>query len=648
MLSQFGFQNSFATKRATKLRLAALESLPHPDEFMNKTAHIWISETSEYGGDASSVTSIVNRGLLSLNWNAVGSGNTIVAANGFTFSGGVYLNNTSMPSGTYSGAYVVIDVTLTGAPIGSSSAQIMNLENELAGRFYSRYIASGAPQILMPNNQTLDVDYFEPLGNRQRIGMFVNGSEGCIIEADGIEKSTTVSVPGNILLNSSSIGRYCAGTIHRLGVFLISPEDTSWNYEKRLDIWERMFGTRLHTIVPNVVQYIPVDGQSLSVGGTYDTSNRTVVRNRHRRVYKNPAGLLREDDTAVTVLGTGLLSYNTATAASGYASATPHNNQMTVAYPFALSLIDFRAERNLPTKTVSAWCVGASGAAIEDFDSNVSSGNGNTLIWNNKNFWLTQANAVLGSNVGTVPYLIFVHGTSAKHKLAGEYYVELNKYWTENKQLIESKFPGSSTKLLLTQDAGDTATSTGADTWEVCRDQWQFAIDNADVELVTPLYPFPVSDNSVHPDGPNTALFSETIAWAASELEAGRSWTIPMPQISKSDNVVSVVFSLRADETLVVHEDKYNGEAINNIGFEAGGAEIQSVVVAGNTVTVYCNTSPSSISYAGQKSDTRNFVNNKYVSHRGLLRTSLTANSKMFPSETLYRWIPSIMEIPLP
>ncbi|PZX57342.1 hypothetical protein [Cereibacter changlensis] len=394
------------------------------------------------------------------------------------------------------------------------------------------------------------------------------------------------------------------------------------------------------------VQIIPVDGQSLSVGGEFTgaTVTRAGVENFDTTGALELYGLKLANGNPIGLRGPLSRGWDMTALPTGIGPARPHSRHITTGYVIGSVRNRYRAAAGLPLIPALVGSLGVPGAFIEalDKDSQVTDrGVAGDLIWRNKLWWHDQAKRLLAGKAYEIPWLVWLHGTSSGKAgdAAGHYLGKMRAYFDDFRAMLAAKGITGLARVILMQDAADTDTS--ALPWHVVDEHLQFCEEGSAV-LAGPLYPYEVWDDNVHPSADQTILFGEVIAWAMAEVEAGRQWTIRRPVASISGNVLSLHYaSLREDEVLTAHDAaKYGGVGISNLGFEMEGATITGVSVAGHTIRIGFSGTPTQVRYAHQRRNATG-AGNKFTAHRGLLRTSLSRTAEMLPDQRIHRWSPS-------
>ena len=375
-------------------------------------------------------------------------------------------------------------------------------------------------------------------------------------------------------------------------------------------------------------------GQSLSVGPATVSGDRTAYRAESlaQRVFEL-SGLVRADNAVAWMHGPGALGYNYAVQITDLKDAYISNNAPVV-FLSALAANRIRSSYSLGTRDFLISYPGFSGQPSEQFDDNlpVQTGTEATTIFNDFQYWVTQASTVRPEAV--LNWLVVLQGTGDKEDGPGVWKAQ----WEENLSDFRAVLTplGHDPRVMVVQSAGDINTSQGGETWDVVLDQLDLSLDGNNV-LACPLYPYPVADNNVHPDDYQTGLFSEVIEHAKASLESGGEWSHLDCTATRSGNTVTLTFNTNTGESLVAHSASKYVSGCTNLGFETD-VGITSVNVSGNTVTVVCPSAPAFIQYAKQAQDMSGV--DGYTGHRGLLRTSWSAQSVRRP-DTLYRWVPS-------
>ncbi|SMO78651.1 hypothetical protein [Paracoccus laeviglucosivorans] len=394
------------------------------------------------------------------------------------------------------------------------------------------------------------------------------------------------------------------------------------------------------------VELSGVNGQSLTVGGPY---NAAFTVSQARALANDGclevAGMTRGDNVLIAdTLGPRGQGYNLLNHGTGLERGMPGAAAPGLAFGTFAVLNLHRKDLGLPQIPVVTSCHGIAGIPIEEMDDDPDTGNTtNAIVWSNFAHWsqssLQWANAA-GKKI--LPgWHVWCHGTSAQNMLRGEYAQE---WWDLQGHSLEFwrsiGFP--TPRYIFGQPGGNTNITTQP--WAVCDDILDICEQGGAV-LGAIEYWYPIDDNNVHPDAKVTMIMGETNAWAISEVEAGNTWTIkrPRPVRTSPTQLVLHFDSLREDETLELEAaTKYNGQGIDAFfGFQLTGGTITGVVIRGNTAVITHTGSPTAVKYAMQAQVTTGFEGNRFTSHRGLLRTSLRKQSKIFADEMLVRPIPS-------
>lgn len=403
-------------------------------------------------------------------------------------------------------------------------------------------------------------------------------------------------------------------------------------------------------LAPFKMQAITTNGQSLSISFPFSDQNN-YVDVREDDVWELD-GLIRLDNPSIYMEARGALSqiYDYSVNVNSIRKGEIPVTSPTVTVPMCASLNDYRRKTGAPRASLLTVSHGFSGVSWHYIDSdpltiNPDPGGSNiTSIFDNLTYWYQQCKNVVESMGGEfeVPAHVMVHGTSAKSEFSPVYYNFLDTYINDFRAMLATNNIGGEAKFFLTQSSGDMETTNGVlEPWDNKLDQLQMCLDGKAV-LATPLYPYEVVDENVHPSGETTMLFSQAIAKAIAEEEAGNRWSSLGPTwYDVNGNEVTVYLDKRPDEVLVAHDpSRYNGEGISHYGFETEGANVVNVVIGHDRVRIFCDGTPTTIKYAMQVQDARSFTSTNYVAHRGLLRTSYSWKAK-WTDDILYRWVPS-------
>lgn len=330
------------------------------------------------------------------------------------------------------------------------------------------------------------------------------------------------------------------------------------------------------------------------------------------------------------------------------------------------SLPGYRAAIGAPLgQTPLVMTVHAPGTDIDRLDNDPTTGGGDTNIlnWSNLEYFMPRAvahAAATGYTISTKWHL-FDHGTADRFALDGEYYPKLLEYLADIDALYVShglKPP----RHIITQAGGYPYSGEAGynHPWGVKVDQLRAAQEGR-VILACPQYVLQTGTDKVHPLFTQVFVWAETVARCIAELEAGRAWPSLAPRlVSKTATQIVLEFDTRPDEALAFNAQKYTA-GCEDYGFDCVGAPITMTppgfsssgtvrqpiaisnvsITARNqvTITVADTAQVTQVKYAMQTQDMSSNTD-PYTSHRGLLRTTYGWQSRYYPDQTLYRWVP--------
>lgn len=403
------------------------------------------------------------------------------------------------------------------------------------------------------------------------------------------------------------------------------------------------------------MRFYPADGQSLEQAANIGNTDAP-EGGKWRDVLSSPrvrmlTGHVRKDGVSVAhVASPTLVGYNTAINATGdtigYAATSVPVGFLTA---FALA-------ENLPDTIGLAYQFhSAGGQSVNNLDSDASEGN-TVIPWENATFWMAQASTLyLGRSLGvTCPGYGYNQGEADVGRPRGWWLQRFLPLLAERRAQIRASTGQSSDPVLYLNQTGGYMLKEGINQHQVVLDQVDVIRQVPNSVMAVINYALPVDNTDgrgVHLTVSGYTEMAYTRAWAIEETEAGRAWNLMPPvSVSRSGNTITIPITVRGDETLTVATGKYAdfGGDPANLGLEVvGGGSITSANVSGGNIVLQVSGTVTSVRYAFQMNgvDYKQFtVNNVgYVTHRGLIRTTLTKPVTTVGglNLTLDRWVPS-------
>ncbi len=352
------------------------------------------------------------------------------------------------------------------------------------------------------------------------------------------------------------------------------------------------------------------------------------------------AGMVTASGGAIGPEGAGVASIDQNQPASGFADARGRGR---VSPAFALQQSRAAAWRDAgeSARGVVIADHGFGGRRIEEWQPGDTS-----PLGRNQLYWMREA-ARLGAAQGisvTCPHVLLFQGTSAKDQPGPDYRAAFETAHAATVAQATALF-GTAPRLIVVANGADV-NSTG-DLYAIPTVQYRLALDHEGI-VATWQRLYPIHDRNVHIADRAQILIGETCAWAAAEVEAGRSWNITY-QVAKSGSSVVVSFALRPGETLLERTDLYDsfGGAATcpHYGFEADGGITAAVAdPAGNTVTLTLASAGAQwLRLAHQVQDCSALTDaggQTMSAHRSTLFGSLSRASRFVANETLWRPVP--------
>ena len=398
-------------------------------------------------------------------------------------------------------------------------------------------------------------------------------------------------------------------------------------------------------ILSGKIQINSVNGQSHSTGGPWDEKmSRAVADLFTSAALLQVDGLRRGDGaSAASTNGPAVYGYDQSVPGTGIGIGQPGGNNIGLPFATFATLHLHRRDAGVPNIPTITSTHGSAGIPLLDMDPDPNTGNGSLNVWNNFTYWTQEAlRLIQQAGLEIVPgWHVFNHAGAGKTFMPGVYkaqWLALQAYYLEHWTSLGLTQP----RYILSQGGGGTNTTNAAPgNWANADDQLDLVEMGAAV-LGCCDYWYPVYDGSGHWNAYQTTLAGETLAWAMSEIEAGRKWSIHRPKIRREGpGVMRLRFdSLRDDEHLQIENPaKYGGVGIDEfLGLELDGGTIAAVKVEGWEVEIRYSGTPARLKYARQ---IQNLSGDIHAAHRGLLRTSLRKRSKFWPDDLLVRPIPT-------
>jgi hypothetical protein len=251
--------------------------------------------------------------------------------------------------------------------------------------------------------------------------------------------------------------------------------------------------------------------------------------------------------------------------------------------------------------------------------------------------------AVDGIPVQTI-YIPFTHQEADMGSEGASYLTQLQSFISD----VETDLtPLGIPVVWLLDQAGGTTGGGNGNVWPA-RLVLQDAADTAEnVHLIGPRYPYPIFDR-IHWTNRGKVLYGELLGLAISELENGNPfYAARVRAVSRTENVITITFDSQYpltfdDNTPFPVNISFKGFTLDGV---KNGAQIISAEVTGlREVTITLDKVPSGsdmkIRYAYRSRDASESDDSGWVVGNGALREAWSAPSRVFPSETLYKWIP--------
>lgn len=599
-------------------------------------ADIEIGPEHAVTSDGPTVTSVVAGGLRGGTFAVQDAANPAITlvADGIQFANGAWLRH--IPAAFSAGkVLLVVDVTPGATAASAMVSAGVDLSAE-ATRFVAKF-----PGL----NSAFDTraDY---VGRRQVVAMLADADNdiASIVQRDGNVQSAPLAL-STFNISDFRMGRFGTYTIHRLWAFFIAPgTELPVSIE---DAWKAMAQDQIRSGKTAAISW--GFGQSIYQSAPVDAvADQVALEEPYRRVLKRLTGLVTTTGAAVNATGAGETAINQTVAATGLAGLG--GGAETIQFAAARARMRRLTARGEDMPLMIVGTNGYGGRGIEEFDDDPATGTGSTTLWQNNRYWLQQARAVAAAQ-GYTPVLkdlLVIHGTADKGRPRGWYLERAKKVIDLHLSHAFDLF-GYAPKLIMGQAGGDANTVNDGETgWGVVLDQIDL-IRHYDGLLIGPEFAMMISDDNVHPDWKNRALFGELADEAQSYYEAGLSWNLLWPdQVTVTGNQVIIPVNLPhgCNMLKVPEPNKYAayGGFCDNLGFTAPGRTITDVALSGRVCTVTLDAAPTVLCYAKQIQNIeghRDAQGGGYTAHRGLIATDWTMESKAFAGVMHRRWLPS-------
>jgi hypothetical protein len=278
------------------------------------------------------------------------------------------------------------------------------------------------------------------------------------------------------------------------------------------------------------------------------------------------------------------------------------------------------------------------GVSLEDIVGDADGGAGDTTLRSNVDRYLGFAKgAVDGYGLTSVAGpILHNHGPANKTQTKAAYKALLTSMWTDYKAKMTAKGITGSPVLVMSQSAGAVDTSSASDIWENRLAQHEFAVENSDVILYSPLYNHKLDEPdgggsyTVHHSWGTLQNIAEEAAHALAMHEAGHDWTIGLPVISGSGTSRRIKLPMMGNERMAVIDDnRYAAGGITLNGLEVdSGRTILSVTVNDDYVDLTFDADPigATLKYCFQAQDAAGYADT-YSGFRGELCTTYRIKS---------------------
>lgn len=357
-------------------------------------------------------------------------------------------------------------------------------------------------------------------------------------------------------------------------------------------------------------------------------------------------GLQREDGVALDMTGPRSWAYDYTVPGTGFVSPDPTPTNPGGAYYAVKGYNGWRKKYGLITRRNVGTLWGQSGDHITRYNAVLGDAPSplvdNTSHWDNLMYWLDEATrlAEAGDLIPRVD-LLMVQGTSSKQDADPDLHAETARQLIVD---LRSEFDDRGMEdamIYFTQPGGDTDTTPGGEHWYVTQSYLDLAEQGYGV-LVAPEAYIQIFDNNVHFGEVAGEQLLGMYNWARAAREAGRSWTIRKPNVTRDGLVVTLDYaSLWDGEMWEIEPDRYAGQGIDQfMGYTCDEAVITGMDIVGRQVRLTFDTVPLWIDYMMQSQDVRP-LDDGYTAFRGRMVTTSRMRDPLNPNILHRRRMPS-------
>lgn len=404
-------------------------------------------------------------------------------------------------------------------------------------------------------------------------------------------------------------------------------------------LWEQMAGVQLANFGTRWQRPI-VDGQSLALAWNGTVAERAILSFMNRRGVRMLTGLQRADGAAVSIHGTGSLTYN-ATPATGEAAAVVATNA-PIDFVLSLALDAWREDLGLPRARLLVGFNGLAGQSINEFDDDdpMVTGTLGTLIRDNHDRHYQESKRIIPSIEAL--FYAMIQGEANVSWTREEYAMAASAVYNDAMNDIDARF-GGNVPLMLWQTGG-YVNSTG-NPYGPPLAQADLIRDFGGV-MAGPIYPFHLSDQ-VHPYHEPSIIMAEMGAyvWAKHEQGVSLSMLYGTPTVM-GNQVIIPVEGLEPGKSLTFDPvDKYAAYGgLTNRGVEVIGNTVTNVELSGANIIVTASAAIAGQRFqiAMQSADMSSFVDangRNYAAHRCDIMESSPVDSKILPGTPVKRFV---------
>lgn len=358
-------------------------------------------------------------------------------------------------------------------------------------------------------------------------------------------------------------------------------------------------------------------------------------------------GLRRADGIAAGLPGPRSMTYDYTTPGTGFVSVDPAGRDPSGAYYAVKGYNGWRKKYGLIRRRNVGMLWGQPGEHITRFNGVLGDTPGNLTDsihhWDNLMYWMDEAArlAAAGDLIPRVDLLV-TQGTSSKADADPMLHARtLRQLIVDLRREFDQRGFEDAT-VYFTQPGGDAdTTGSGTEHWQVTQSYLDLAEDGYGV-LVTPEAPIRIWDNNVHfGEIAGEALLGQ-YNWARAAREAGLSWTIRKPVVTRSGLMVTLDYaSLWDGEMWEAEPDRYAGQGINQyLGYTCQGATITGMEMVGRKIRLTFDAVPLRIDYMMQSQNVIP-LNDGYTAFRGLLATTTRMRDPLNSAVVHRRRMPS-------